>query len=105
MALEIVGYIMGREEKKRTRESYELDKRRALSKPLLPTEYMRDGTIRCKKCEMDKIFDDPAHFMFFKCCCRCEQQAWERQFKDFAMPKKMRVAQLGAGDFNPFDKK
>lgn len=89
--------------KKRTIEDYELCKRKVLAQPLLPTEYLKDGMIRCKRCHMPKIFDDPAHFRFTKCCCKCEQEAWERARNGMSPIRRMKETEIRAGDFNPFD--
>ena len=86
-----------------TREHYEAKRPLEYAKFDSRTEYMKDGMIRCKKCHMPKVADFPEYNFVTKCCCKCEQEAWERARNGMSPIRRMKETEIRAGDFNPFD--
>lgn len=86
-----------------TRDHYEAKRKIEYAKFDSSREYIRDGMIRCKKCHMPKVADFPEYNFVIKCCCKCEQDAWERARNGMSPVRRMKETQIRAGDFNPFD--
>lgn len=82
-------------------EEYQEKRRKLLESFDCKTIRRVGDMLYCRKCHYPKLFDDPDHWAAMTCCCKCEQDAYERMknpAKNF-----IGVKRIYAGDYNPFD--